>query len=66
EATRSGSLVGLNAALQLGADADVRLQWKGFKLPPVAVTVASRKPQRYAMLRRLIEEKADVDVYDHR
>jgi len=28
--------------------------------------VAARRPQRYAILRRLIEERADLDVHDHR
>ncbi|KAL1508027.1 hypothetical protein AB1Y20_007624 [Prymnesium parvum] len=65
-AARTGSLTELSAALQLGADVDVRVNWKGFEMSPAAVTVAARKPQRYALLRRLIDEKADLDVHDHR
>ena len=66
DATRTGSLTELSAALQLGADVEVRINWHGVELPPAAVTVAMRKPQRCAILRRLIEEKADLDVHDHR
>ena len=36
-ATRTGSLTELSAALQLGADVEVRVNWRGYEMPPAAV-----------------------------
>lgn len=38
EATRTGSLIELSAALQLGADVEVRVSWRGYEMPPAAVS----------------------------
>lgn len=67
EATLSGDHAVLDAALSLGADVDMRLSCRGGEMTPVAFTVASKCwPGRHSVVRRLIEAKADLDVYDHK
>ena len=65
QAVLNHSMKSLNIALGLGADPEYKMAWHGLALTPAAFAVTQRhRPGRYALMRRLVEEKADLDVHD--
>ena len=74
EAVRNASYTEVCAALVLGADVDTRVTVRGsddprgsaLDLSPIGYAVSKRQPGFFTIARRLVEEKADLDVVDHR
>ena len=74
EAVRNASYTEVCAALVLGADVDTRVTVRGSDDPRgrldlstlIGFAVSKRQPGFFTIARRLVEEKADLDVVDHR